>query len=53
MEKLNRETAVKRVKQMEEVWAYTKGKLQQAQQTQKQNTDRHRREVNFEVGNNV
>jgi hypothetical protein len=53
MEKLNREAAVKRVKQMEEVWAYAKGKLQQAQQTQKRNADRHRREVNFEVGDDV
>jgi hypothetical protein len=53
MEKLNREAAAKRVKQMEEVWAYAKGKLQQAQQTQKRNADRHRREVNFEVGDNV
>jgi hypothetical protein len=30
MERLNHEAAVKRVKQIEEVWAYARGKLQQA-----------------------
>jgi hypothetical protein len=52
-ERMSREAAVQRAQQMKEVWDFAKGKLQQAQITQKKNADRHRREVDFGVGDEV
>ena len=49
-ERINREAAIKKVRQMEEIWEFAKKQMQGAQETQKRNADRHRREVDFQVG---
>jgi hypothetical protein len=52
-ERINRESAMKRARQMEEIWNFAKDQIKGAQATQKKNADRHRREVDFEVGDYV
>ena len=52
-ERINREAAIKKVQQMEEIWEFAKKQMQGAQETQKRNADRHRREVDFQVGDEV
>jgi hypothetical protein len=52
-ERINREDARKFVERMEAIWDVAKGSIQQAQERQKKQADRHRREIDFEVGDNV
>ena len=52
-EKINREDAQKLVKRLETIWGLAKGSIQQAQERQKKQADRHRREIDFGVGDKV
>jgi hypothetical protein len=44
---------IKEVRQMEEIWEFAKKQMEGAQEIEKRNADRHRREVDFQVGDEV
>ena len=52
-EKMNRQAAVRKVRQMQEVWEFARKQMKRTQEVQKRNADRHRREVDFHVGDEV
>ena len=52
-ERLSRDQARQLVTRMEEVWKFARSSLQKAQEKQKKQADKHRREVDFEVGDLV
>jgi len=52
-EKISREDARKFVRRMETIWKLAKESMDKAQQHQKTQADRHRREIDFQVGDKV
>jgi hypothetical protein len=38
---------------MQEIWDLVKGSMKRAQERQKKQADRHRREIDFDVGDSV
>jgi transposase InsO family protein len=52
-ERINREEADQFVQRMQEIWDLVKGSMQRAQERQKKQADRHRREIDFDVGDSV
>lgn len=50
---LNRQDAQKMAARMEEVWNWARKNMLKAQEQQKRQADKHRREVNFAVGDSV
>jgi hypothetical protein len=49
-ERINREKADQFVQRMQEIRGLVKGSMQRAQERQKKQADRHRREIDFDVG---
>ena len=52
-ERINREEADQFVQRMQEIWDLVKGSMKRAQERQKKQADRHRREIDFDVGDSV
>lgn len=52
-EHLKIEKAREMVRRMEDVWRYARGEMEQDQAAQKRQTDRHHRQVDFDVGDEV
>jgi hypothetical protein len=52
-ERLNREEAQTLAKSMHHAWETAKAIMERAQEKKKQDVDRHRREVDFQVGDKV
>lgn len=52
-ERLNREQAQQMARRMEEVWKFAATSMERAQARQKKQADKHRREVDFQVGDSV
>jgi hypothetical protein len=52
-ERINREDADKFVERMQGIWDMIRGTISQAQEHQKRQADRHRREIDFDVGDYV
>jgi hypothetical protein len=51
--RIDREAAIQRARQMEDVWEFAQRQMKKAQEQQKRQADKHRREIDFEVGDNV
>jgi Integrase zinc binding domain/Integrase core domain len=51
--KLERQAAIQRVQRIEEIWNYVRHRMEKAQDAQRTQANRHRREVNFQVGDKV
>jgi len=51
--RINREDAQKLVKRMEEIWNFARDSMAKAQERQRVQANKHRREIDFEVGDRV
>ncbi len=52
-EKLNREQANQMAGRMKEVWEFARASMEKAQARQKKQADKHRRDIDFEIGDSV
>ncbi|HEV7235588.1 MAG TPA: DDE-type integrase/transposase/recombinase, partial [Ktedonobacteraceae bacterium] len=51
--RMDRQTAINKAKRMEEIWKHARENMTRAQARQREQADRHRREVDFNVGDYV